>query len=268
MVHAIPNCGFSQSYVISGTDGLMVVDVGSIGAARDIERFISGHPGLSMKDVRFITATHFHIDHIGGMGTFLKKCPPSTEVLFHPLVREYVRGKRKLSLIRSWYSGFMPAAFWCTRYIKRLDHLCFESLSGIPIPGLRDWAQLPGPENRIRYFDLDLSPSSHPGDRGQTLLQTCPAGFDGWEVLETPGHTEDSLSFYKPSTREMICGDLVVNTLRRGPGRLNPFCWSREITKRTYRELIQTLSPEIIYPGHGYSIRHSQNALSAVETFD
>jgi len=44
------------------------------------------------------------------------------------------------------------------------------------------------------------------------LRQRSPSGFDGWEVLETPGHTEDSLSFYKPSTQEMICGDLVVNT--------------------------------------------------------
>jgi len=50
------------------------------------------------------------------------------------------------------------------------------------------------------------------GGQGKMLRQRSPSGFDGWEVLETPGHTEDSLSFYKPSTQEMICGDLVVNT--------------------------------------------------------
>ncbi len=268
MVYAIPNCGFAQAYVISGSDGLMVVDVGSIGAARDVERFLSSHPGLSMKNVRFVTATHFHIDHIGGMGSFLKKCPPSTEILFSPLVREYFHGKRKLSLIRSWFVGFVPASFWCSRYVRRFDHLRVESLSGIPLPGLRDMIKPPCPENRIRYFDLDLFPASNPGDQGRRFLQRCPAGFDGWEGIETPGHTEDSLSFYNPATRELICGDLIVNVLKGSPGRLNRFCWSREITKRTHQELIQTLSPEIIYPGHGYAIRHPQNALSIVETFD
>ncbi|SEM56183.1 Glyoxylase, beta-lactamase superfamily II [Syntrophus gentianae] len=268
MVYAIPNCGFAQAYVISGSDGLMVVDVGSIGAAGDVERFIASHPDLSMQDVRFITATHFHIDHIGGMGSFLKKCPPSTEILFSPLVREYFHGKRKLSLIRSWFVGFVPASFWCSRYVRRFDHLRVESLSGIPLPGLREMIKAPCPEHRIRYFDLDLSPSSNPGEKRQNSPQTCPAGFDDWEVMETPGHTEDSLSFYNPGTRELICGDLIVNVLRGSPGRLNRFCWSREITKRTYGELLKTLAPAVVYPGHGHEIRHRQNALSAVETFD
>jgi len=265
MVHAIPNCGFSRSYVISGTEGLMVVDAGSIGAARDIERFISGHPDMTMKDIRFVTATHFHIDHIGGMASFLKKCPSSTEILYHPLVREYFRGTKKLSLIRSWFSGFVPASLWCARYVKRLDHLRFDSLSGIPLPVLRNRVQLPCPENRIRYFELDLSPPRNPKGKRQTFRQTCTAGFGSWEVIETPGHTEDSISFYSPATREMICGDLIVNPVRGGQGRLNRFCWSREILTSTYGSLLETLSPLVIYPGHGEVIRHPQNALSAVE---
>jgi len=268
MVHTVPNCGFSRSYVISGTDGLMIVDIGSVGAADDIEKFISGYPGMAMKDVRFITATHFHIDHIGGMGSFLKKCPPSTKILYHPLVREYNQGKRKLSLIRHWFSGFLPASFWSARYVKRFDHLRFESLSGIPLPVLRNYVRLPGLENRIQYFELNVPPPLDPIDKTLKPLQTCMAGFGVWHVIETPGHTEDSVSFYNPDSGELLCGDLVVNPFKDGRGRLNHFCWSREITNSTYRELVGTLSPKILYPGHGEVMKNPLNVLSAVEAFN
>jgi len=268
MVHPVPNCGFSRSYVISGLDGLMVVDIGSIGAARDIEQFIAGQPDMAMKDVRFITATHFHIDHIGGMGSFLEKCPLSTRILYSPFIREYVQGRRKLSLIRHWFSGFLPATFWCTRYVRRFDHLRFDSLSGIPLPGLRNCIHLPFPESRVGYFELNTPRSPDAREENKGFLQTCAAGFGAWQVIETPGHTEDSISFYHPSTGELICGDLVVNPFKEGRGRLNGFCWSRKIICNTCRELVGMISPKIIYPGHGEVITHDHNALSAVQVFN
>jgi len=245
----------------------MIVDIGSVGAADDIEKFISGYPGMAMKDVRFITATHFHIDHIGGMGSFLKKCPPSTKILYHPLVQKYYLGKRKLSLIRHWFSGFLPASFWSARYVKRFDHLRFESLSGIPLPVLRNYVRLPGLENRIQYFELNVPPPLDPIDKTLKPLQTCMAGFGAWHVIETPGHTEDSISFYNPDSGELLCGDLVVNPFKDGRGRLNHVCWSREITKSTYRELVRTLSSKILYPGHGEVMKHPLNVLAEVEAF-
>lgn len=268
MVHPIPNCGFSRSYVISEPDGLMIVDVGSVGAAEDIILFITGHLNRAMEDVRFITATHFHIDHVGGMESLLKKCPPSTEILYSPLVLDYYEGRRKLSLIRHWFSGFVPASFRCSRYVRRFDHLRFDSLSGIPLPGLRHCVRLPRTKNRVRSFELNIPPPPDPDAMNRQSLQTCSTGFGAWQVIETPGHTEDSVSFYHPLTRELICGDLIVNVRRDGRGRLNRFCWSREVTYQTYRELVRMISPRVIYPGHGEVITHYQNALSAVETFN
>ena len=64
MVHPIANTGFSRTYIIEGRSSLMVVDVESVGAARDIEEYITGKLGRSLKDLQYITATHFHIDHI------------------------------------------------------------------------------------------------------------------------------------------------------------------------------------------------------------
>ena len=39
MIHAVPTCGFARSYIISGEEGLMVVDAGSVGTAEYISAY-------------------------------------------------------------------------------------------------------------------------------------------------------------------------------------------------------------------------------------
>ncbi|MCX7635982.1 MAG: MBL fold metallo-hydrolase, partial [Syntrophales bacterium] len=89
MVHALQRCGFARSYVISEPEGVVVVDVGSVGAARQVKSYIVQKLGLTMDAVRFIVATHFHIDHIGGIGSLLAHCGGDTKVVFHHVVRHY-----------------------------------------------------------------------------------------------------------------------------------------------------------------------------------
>ena len=108
MVHRIPDCGFAKSYIIEEDEGLMVIDVGSIGAAQEIEHYCAQILNRPLRDIRFIAATHFHIDHIGGIGTLLNKCSPEAKVLFHPLVQEYLDGKKELSSMKNWLSGLLP----------------------------------------------------------------------------------------------------------------------------------------------------------------
>ena len=88
MVHSIPDCGLSNTYLIEEGAGLMVVDVGCVGAAQGGEDYCT-HT-LSLRAIRFIAATHFHIDHIGGIGALLGKCSLETTVLFHPLVKAFL----------------------------------------------------------------------------------------------------------------------------------------------------------------------------------
>ena len=68
MVHPVPGGGLVCAYVISGADGLMVIDPGSVGTAEAVIAVIRRTCGRSMAEVRGIVATHFHFDHIGGMG--------------------------------------------------------------------------------------------------------------------------------------------------------------------------------------------------------
>ncbi|MDI6777104.1 MAG: MBL fold metallo-hydrolase [Syntrophales bacterium] len=254
MVHPVLNCGFARSYIISGEDGLMVVDVGSIGTAEDVAAYIHDTAGMMAHDVRYIAATHFHIDHIGGIGHFLRQCSPETRVLFHRFVEGYLTGTRKMSPIKNWFVGLVPASLVSTRYIRRFSHLKFESLSGIPLPGLRKMVNLPYEHSKISYF-------------GEGKCPRYKLGFDDWEVIETPGHTEESVSFYSESSGELICGDLILNMERNGRGKLNRFHWSREVITRTYHDLCGTIGPKVIYPGHGEIIKSGGDALLAVKTF-
>jgi glyoxylase-like metal-dependent hydrolase (beta-lactamase superfamily II) len=263
MVHKIPNCGFANTYVVSESGGLMVVDVGSIGAAQDVEDYVCNQPGMSLDMVKCITATHFHIDHIGGIAVLLKKCPHATRVLFHQQVKSYLEGRKKLSLIRNWYCGLLPAAFVGLRQVKKISHLGFAGLAGIPLPVLRDITNIPY-RQRISYFG--------PASDRQPLATAAtspgmPVGFDQWEFLETPGHTEDSVCFFNASSQELICGDLIINRNEYGPGELNRFHWDRKKLTSSYEMLRRSIACKTIYPGHGKVLRDNASPLEKVRVF-
>jgi len=253
MVHSVPNCGFARSYIIAGLRGLAVIDVGSVGTVGDVSAVI-GRLGKTLNDIVLIAATHFHIDHIGGIGQMLGKCPPDVKVMFHRIVGDYLTGKRKMSLTKNWVTGFIPASTASIRYIRRFSHLYFESLSGIPVPGLREKINLPYQRDRIEYF----------GREGQKRYSL---DFDDWEVIETPGHTDDSVSFYSETSRELICGDLILNMAKSGRGELNRFYSSRESILQSFDDLARMIMPRTIYPGHGEIIQDADNALRHIKMF-
>lgn len=254
MVYVTPAGGLARSYVISEAEGLVVVDVGSIGTAEDVAIFIKRLPGRSLQDVKCIVATHFHIDHIGGIGRLLKKCLPDTVVLFHFLVDHYLKKQRTISRLKNWRTGFLPAALFSTRYVRKFAHFRFESLAGIPLPILEKSLNLPYHQDRIRFINTEPS-------------APCKLNFGGWEILATPGHTADSLSLYNAASGELLCGDLILNFKINGTGYLNPFCWNRAAVENSYQNLIQNADVKTIYPGHGEIMNNGSNALLKVRTF-
>ena len=274
MIHAVPNCGLARSYVVSGKDGLMVVDVGSVGTAEDVLDYMKSQPGMSLNMVKYITATHFHIDHIGGIGRFLAECPPTVRVLFHNLVKGYLEEKARISLIGQWCVGLLPATLVSLRYVNKISHFQFETPAGIPLPGLRNIVRLPY-EERINYFgteeDLPLSNAAlfERQNKGPAFpaLKRYHLGFDQWEVIETPGHTEDSVCFFNALSEELICGDLIVNMEKNGRGKLNRFCWNKAAIVNSYESLLASISVKTVYPGHGDPIRDEDNAMRRVRAF-
>jgi len=252
MVHVIPKSSFARTYLIEEDEGLMVVDVGSIGAAQEIEVYCTQVLKKSLQDIRIITATHFHIDHIGGIGTLLRKCSPEARVLFHPVVKEYLAGRREMSPMKNWLHGLIPTLLASCSDIGKPSHLAFDTLAGIPLSAMKDCCRLPY-EPWIRYFDAGRLPRYR-------------FGFGDWEVIATPGHTEDSVSFFSNATKELICGDLIMGQ-KDGGGCLNRFYWDEDMIKEAFKMLREIFCPRIIYPGHGDIIADDENAFRKVGIF-
>ncbi len=253
MVHPIPCSGLAQTYlIVDEGDGLMVVDVGSVGAALAVEDFCVHTLKRSLQAIRIIAATHFHIDHIGGISALLAKCSPKTTVLFHPLVKAYLTAGRPLSPMRNWIIGLLPTLLAGGFGIRKWSDLTFDGAAGVPLPYFRN-RQGVSYADRIRYIEGGRFPRSR-------------IGFGDWEVISAPGHTEDSVVFFNEPSGELISGDLILGR-RDGRGYVNHFCWDEGQIRRTFAALTETIRVRIIYPGHGPVIWHDRDAFRKVDRF-
>lgn len=252
MVHPVPGSGIAQTYLITDEkDGLMVVDCGSVGAAEAVETFCTHTLKRSLMAIRIIAATHFHIDHIGGIAALLTMCSPKTVVLFHPLVKAYLRARRPLSPMRNWLTGLLPTLIAGGFFgVRKWSDLAFDGPAGVPLPCFRDLQQL-SYTDRIRYLEGDALPRSR-------------IGFGGWEVIAALGHTEESVVFYNEASGELLTGDLILGR-KNGRGYLNRFCWDEEQSQRSFTTLAEKLSVRIIFPGHGPVVWSVDDAFGKVD---
>jgi glyoxylase-like metal-dependent hydrolase (beta-lactamase superfamily II) len=148
-------------------------------------------------------------------------------------------------------SGFLSAALVSAGYVHRASHLNFGSFAGIPLPLLRDRHDIGVTADRIVPF----------GGAGRGRY---PLGFGGWDVLETPGHTEDSICLYQEGEGRLLTGDTILNfNGPRGP-YLNRFRWDGEKIRSSFIKLKKEICPRTLYPGHGEVYEGNGNTLSRV----
>jgi len=254
MVHPIPCSGIAQTYMITDEkDDLMVVDCGSIGAAQAVEDFCTHTLKRSLMAIRIIAATHFHIDHIGGIAALIAKCSPKTVVLFHPLVKACLKARRPLSPMRHWVTGLLPTLIAGGFFgVRKWSDLAFDGPVGVPLPLFRD-LQSVSYADRIQYLEGNRLPRSR-------------IGFGVWEVIAAPGHTEESVVYYNEASGDLIAGDLILGR-KDGRGYLNRFCWDEGQTKRSFAALAGSIRVRVIYPGHGSVIWSAENAFRKVDGF-
>jgi glyoxylase-like metal-dependent hydrolase (beta-lactamase superfamily II) len=251
MIHRVADSGFAVTYAVEQEDGFLIVDVGSAGASEKVLELITRTLGRKIDDIKFICATHFHIDHIAGIGHLVKKCPPSTMVLFNYKVREYLEGKKSICPMSNWIAGLVPAAVESFRHVHGIADVSW-GLQGIPLPVLNEFSKPGFDPGRIIFAGSDED-------------NIWKLGFGDWQIIQTPGHTEDSISLFSPSSGDLICGDLILNFEKNGKGKLNRFHWDAAVILDTLIKLQKEICPGNIYPGHGEVISSSGNALLDVE---
>jgi glyoxylase-like metal-dependent hydrolase (beta-lactamase superfamily II) len=202
--------------------------------------------------IRIIAATHFHIDHIGGIAALLEKCSPKTMVLFHPLVKAYLKAGRPLSPMRHWITGLLPTLIGGAFGVRKWSDLAFDGPAGVPLPFFRDLQHV-SYADRIQFLEGNRLPRSR-------------IGFGGWEVIAAPGHTEESMVFYNEASEELIAGDLILGR-KDGRGYLNQFCWDDDQSRRTFAALSDSIRVRVIYPGHGPVIWSAEDVFRKVDGF-
>lgn len=173
---------------------------------------------------------------------------------------------------------------WSTRDIKRilithadLDHYgCLAALQ--KQSGARTFA------SRVEAKAIAEGQSSRPIDRNgnntlQRLLivffsrimkstpfqiheilaegQTLPV-LGGLQVVETPGHSPNHISFFAPSVRILFCGDSMKSDDKRLHTSSSRNNWDQDRAKASVRKQAG-LGAQIVCPGHGPVVRDAGN---------
>ena len=108
-VHKIPGTFWSALYLIEGKDSLALVDSGSPGDARRVEKYVRSI-GREITDIEYILVTHSHPDHTGSAFAIAEKS--GARVAAHPLdSKVHSDGEVSLSYMGVFTSVRLPIPY-------------------------------------------------------------------------------------------------------------------------------------------------------------
>jgi glyoxylase-like metal-dependent hydrolase (beta-lactamase superfamily II) len=214
-------------FLLSSDREWVLIDAGLPGSAGRIRRWVEERTGGQRP--AYILLTHGHFDHVGAAADLAGQW--DIPVYAHPLEAPYLNGRKK----------YPPP-----------DPSVGGGLMAVLSPLYPD-----GP------FNLQ------PRLRALSESRTLP-GLAGWGWLHTPGHTEGHVSLFRQSDRTLIVGDAFCTTKAEsflavaaqrpelhGPPAYYTPDW--ENARRSV-ELLSSLEPQIVAPGHGLPIAGPQVA--------
>lgn len=214
--HRIP-LGFTNTYLISGKGGYLLVDGGSRGTHPFLFRRLH-RLGISPQRISWIVVTHAHFDHIGCLRDIAKYC--GARVAAHP---------HEKTIMESGELVIPPGTLgW-------IDRLCRFA---------RKHPALLGSIYRFPAMGVDLEVD--------TPIRFHDFGFAA-TVIPTPGHTGGSLSVLTDNGTAFV-GDLAVNfpVLRvRGRHHLPPFGDDVDEILNSWQILLHQGAKRIC-PAHGF----------------
>lgn len=222
--------GYANTYLIEDGDSFAAVDVGTFTAAEKIYEYLRGR-SADTSSLRVVTATHFHVDHIGGISRFIRLFPEA-RVFFYVKIGDYMMRKDKICLFSffNWIKEFLP-----------ILNACDNHRNNIPAALKSNWAAIPIP--LLRKHLLSLHKVYCILDEGRPIPYLA-----NWKLIKTPGHTNDSICFYNRREQALITGDTILNI--KGSGEVNKFCCDCDSIKASF-QVLSGLKIKKMYPGHG-----------------
>jgi glyoxylase-like metal-dependent hydrolase (beta-lactamase superfamily II) len=174
--------------------------------------------GWSARDIKRIVITHADLDHYGCLAALQKKSGARTYA--------------------SQVEARAIAEGQSSRPIDRNGSNALERLL-------------------IAFFNRIMKATPFQVDETLAEGQTLPV-LGGLQVVETPGHSPNHISFFAPSVRVLFCGDSMRSDdkgLRTSRSRNN---WDQDRAKASVRKQAG-LGAQIVCPGHGPVVRDAGN---------
>ncbi|MDP8255652.1 MAG: MBL fold metallo-hydrolase [Candidatus Alcyoniella australis] len=230
----------ANGYLIVGQK-IVVVDPGVPRLVRSMLHYVEHELKRPASDISWATVTHYHNDHVGGMGLLqqISGCQVALPALARPFVEQGAR---------------IPFP----RPLRWLHMLAVHNRQRNPTPTPRDAWQtekigLPLISPRPKF---DVHAWLDEGD----ALPDAP----GFTALFTPGHSADSTCLWHEQSGSLFSGDMLLGNFE-GPPQANAYCLSRTKTIASLQRLAD-LPIKRLFPGHGPLHSGEYLAKEAVET--
>ncbi|MDQ3372756.1 MAG: MBL fold metallo-hydrolase [Acidobacteriota bacterium] len=185
--------------------------------------------GVHFSDVRRIVLTHAHEDHCG-LAKTVREAAKNAEIFIH-----------------KWETGHLFGR------LASVEHQNLMTRAGVSLEIFREMQEL--------YKDISLLTDALDKNDFSELSDEMELEFavGTLKVLHTPGHTPGSCSFFREANRTLIAGDCVLKRITPNPVISPDPSDPRKRFKSLAEYLvslarIRTLSPTLVYGGHGEPI--------------
>jgi len=220
-VMALPG-RYGVTYLIEAGDRVLVVDMGSSQDVAEVAEAVRWTRRAGAQVVG-IALSHLHFDHLMGADRLAARldCP----ILVQARAFEA-------------FQGGPPLRYPHAPHLKAL--LAGWLYQGLPLLAREDldWIRRRGLTHRQNPFHAAVKPLPAEGPI---------ADLPGWEVVPTPGHSDDSACLFHREAGFLVTGDTVRNFLG---GEWNPVVIDADQYQESRRRLL-SLPVRTVFPGHG-----------------